>query len=106
MKLNKMNNKSQAKKKVQVEKKGANWKKELLKSAQTIKPQMSIGKNGLTAGTIQLLTRLIEQQGIVKIKLLRSFLETHEKEESAKQLSEFTKTTILKVVGNVVILVK
>ena len=66
---------------------------------------MSVGKNGITAGTIIQLDKELERRGLVKVKLLRAFLgETVDRKEAAAELAMKGRAKLVQVVGNVVVL--
>ena len=69
-----------------------------------IEPTIRIGKNGLTEGTITEIKKQLKKRKIIKIKLLRSFAEREEKDESARKIAELTNSMILERKGFVVTL--
>ncbi|RME30952.1 YhbY family RNA-binding protein, partial [Candidatus Woesearchaeota archaeon] len=71
--------------------------------ARTLQPIMSVGKNGITQGTVQLLDRELEQKQLVKVKLLRAFTQDHNRKEAAAELARFTKSRVVLAVGNTIV---
>jgi len=76
--------------------------------AKALKPIMQIGKSGLGQGTITLLERELKQKRLVKVKVLRNFLEESKRtaKEIAEELAQFTGSTIVLVVGHTITLHK
>lgn len=79
--------------------------KRLRQEAQALKAVMSIGKNGITEGTITLLQRELEQKSLVKVKLLKGFIGRDQK-EVAEELARFTKAKVIQMIGHTIILYK
>lgn len=75
---------------------------DLKKQAKALQPIMSIGKNGLTQGTVELLDRELEQKQLVKVKLLRAYLHEHDRTEAAEELARFTQSRAILTVGNTI----
>lgn len=80
--------------------------KKLKEQAKALKPLIQIGKNGLTESVVQQIIRLIKKRKLVKIKFLKSFLESNNKKEAAKKLAEMTNSEIVYQTGFVVALYK
>jgi RNA-binding protein len=78
--------------------------RELKLRARDLKPVMSIGKNGITEGAIKQLDIDLETKQLIKVKLLKTFLDSHDKKEVAEQLALMTKSKIVQIVGHTVIL--
>jgi RNA-binding protein len=82
--------------------------KQLRSEAKGLSPILQIGKNGLTAGSIDLIDRELEQKELIKIKLLKAALP----EEAAKtarkalaeEIAEKTGAKVIEQVGNVLVL--
>ncbi len=74
--------------------------------AKAIKPQVWIGKNGLTEQVIEQIKKLLKKRRILKIKLLKSFLEKNNKKHAAKKLAELTESEVVDSTGFVVVLYK
>lgn len=78
----------------------------LRREAQSLAPVMSIGKNGITAGSVTLLQRELDQKRLVKVKLLKAFVDGNDRKEAAQRLASFSGALLVQVVGNVVVLAK
>jgi len=81
-------------------------KKELKNKAKLLEPVLRIGKNGLTDGVIAEIEKLLKKKKLIKIKLLRNFMEDKNKKEVAHLLSEQTSSEVIDLIGNVVVLYK
>jgi RNA-binding protein len=80
--------------------------KKLKSKARLLEPAVRIGKNGLTDAAIQQVRKLVIKRKLVKVKFLRSFLETQDKKTAAKRLAEATGSELIGQVGFVVVLYK
>lgn len=78
--------------------------KELKAKSKQLKPILSIGKNGLGQGTLDLIDRELEQKELVKIKFLKTAIEDMDKKSFAKKIAELTKSELIDQVGNVIVL--
>lgn len=73
-------------------------KRTLRSLAQTTKPLMQIGKNGITSSFIETFIIQLESHELVKISVLQNALE--DKEELAQILSEETQAELVQIIGN------
>ena len=80
--------------------------KKLKVKAKGLTPLVRIGKNGLTEAVVNQVKLLVSKRKLVKVKFLRSFLESNDKKEAAKKLAQETNAEILEQVGFVVVLYK
>ena len=80
--------------------------KKLKKKARLLEPLVRIGKNGLTDAVIVQVKRLVKKRKLVKVKFLRSFLETHDRKTAAKRLADATGSELIDQVGFVAVLYK
>lgn len=71
-----------------------------------LKATLQIGKNGITASFIEELNKQLKKRKIVKIRLLRSFLEGSDRTEAALRLSNETKSAIVSLTGFAIVLRK
>lgn len=80
----------------------------LREEAKHLRPVMQIGKNGITEGSVKLLQRELEQKGLVKVKLLKAYLDATEKrkQEVGEELARLTGAALIQVVGHTIILYK
>lgn len=65
-----------------------------------------IGKNGVTPTLIEEISRQLKENKLVKIKLLKSAVESMPREEIAKAIAEQTRSELIEVKGNTVVLFK
>ena len=63
-------------------------------------------KNGITDNLVEHIRLYVKKHGYVKVRLLKSFVESNDRKESGKELSIRTGTKLAKVVGSSVILEK
>ena len=80
--------------------------KELRIKAKALNPIINIGKNGMTSEMVGHIKQLLKKRKLIKVKLLRSFLESMNKKEAAKKLCELTGAELIEQVGFVVVLYK
>lgn len=78
--------------------------KELKAKSKQLKPILSIGKNGLGQGTLDLIDRELEQKELIKIKFLKTAIEDMDKKSFANKIAELTKSELVDQVGNVIVL--
>ena len=74
--------------------------------ANTLYPCMQIGKSGITAGLLRELSIQLKAKKIIKIKLMKSFIEEKDKKEVAKDLAKKLNSEVVSQIGNVVVLAK
>ena len=80
--------------------------KELKKKALHLEPMLRIGKNGLTKGMIEEITSQLKKKKLIKIKFLKAYIEGKDRKEEAKRLSMLTKSQLVDITGNVLVLYK
>ena len=80
--------------------------KRLKSKARLMEPVVRIGKNGLTDNAILQVKRLVDKRKLVKVKFLRSFLESNDRISAAKKLAEKTGSELIDQVGFVAVLYK
>ena len=78
--------------------------KELRKAGKHIRPILAIGKNGVTIGSTELIDRELEHKELIKVKFLRAALTQWPKEEMAENIRMVTKSQIVELVGNTLVL--
>ena len=78
--------------------------KQLRLKAKALSPVLSVGKQGITKGVVQQLDEEIKRRELIKVRLLRTFLDGKDKKAVAAELASFTKSKIIDQVGNVVVL--
>jgi RNA-binding protein len=80
--------------------------KGLKDKARTLQPIVNIGKNGMTDEIIGHVKMLIKKKKLMKVKFLRSYLDTHDKKKAAIELCERTGAGIIDQIGNIVTIYK
>ncbi len=80
--------------------------KKLKEKAKLLEPVIRIGKGGLTASVIEEIKKHLKKKGLVKVKMLGSFLEDKDKELAVKEVAEKTDSILVDTVGFVVVLLK
>ncbi|MBW2996704.1 YhbY family RNA-binding protein [Candidatus Woesearchaeota archaeon] len=80
--------------------------KKLKSRARLMEPIVRIGKNGLTDSAILQVKKMINKKKLVKVKFLRSFIESNDRKAAAKQLAEATNSELIDQVGFVAVLYK
>jgi RNA-binding protein len=78
----------------------------LREKAKALKPLVWVGKNGLTERVIQQTKNLLTKRKLVKIKLLSSFIEGHDKKQTAMELALRTDSALVELTGFMVVLYK
>jgi RNA-binding protein len=76
----------------------------LKNEASKLKPIINVGKNGITDSLIDELKKQIKVNRLVKIKMLKTSSDGEDTKVAAQQLAEMTKTTLIDVRGNTVVL--
>ena len=80
--------------------------KEMLEKVNRLKPVLNIGKNGITENALKDLKNYLKKRKLIKVKLLRSFIEGKDRKKMAKEIAEKTDSEIIKQIGFVVVLYK
>jgi RNA-binding protein len=81
--------------------------KELRSKAKHLEPILSIGKNGLTQGSIDLIDRELEQRQLIKIKFHRGAFEEAgkaQRQELAQRIAQASNAKVVELVGNTLVL--
>ena len=81
-------------------------KHQLVEKAKYLEPAVRIGKSGLTEGTVNEIKRQLKNKKLIKIKLLKAFIEDKDRKEIAKLIAEKTNSELIHQVGFVVVLYK
>jgi RNA-binding protein len=79
---------------------------ELRGMAARIEPATHIGKNGVTDSLIEEINRQLKDNKLVKVKVLKSAMESMPRDEIASLLAEKTGAELIEVKGNTVVLFK
>ena len=80
--------------------------KALKAKGRLLEPMVRIGKNGLTDSALRQVQLLLNKRKLVKVKLLKSFMESNERKVSAEELALRTGAELIDQVGFVVVLYK
>ena len=83
-----------------------NLKTELKLKAKSLEPIVRIGKNGLTEGIVNEMIRQLKKKKLIKVKLLKSFVQDRNKKELIEEISSATDSEVIDLVGFVVVLRK
>ncbi len=79
---------------------------ELKGMAARMESSTHVGKNGVTDSLIEEINRQLKDNKLVKVKVLKSALESMPRDEIAKVLAEKTGSELIEVRGNTVVLFK
>jgi RNA-binding protein len=74
--------------------------------SKALDPVVWVGKAGISPEIVLQIATFLKKKRLVKIKLLRSFVEEHGREEASKELAEKTDSTVIDQTGFVVVLYK
>ncbi len=77
-------------------------KSNLRADGNTLKPEVWIGKEGISEGTLQAIENSFRTKELIKIKLQESFPE--DTREAGKKLSEKAGAELVQVIGNTILL--
>ncbi len=79
---------------------------ELKGMAAHMESSTHVGKNGVTDSLVEEINRQLKDNKLVKVKVLKSALESMPRDEIAKVLAEKTGSELIEVRGNTVVLFK
>ncbi len=74
--------------------------------AARIEPATHIGKNGVTDSLVEEINRQLKDNKLIKVKVLKSAMDSMSREEIARLLAEKTGAELIEVKGNTVVLFK
>jgi len=74
------------------------------KEAQNLTPSIILGKQGLTAQVIKNIRQQIAQQGLIKIKMLKSFINDSDRKDLAARIALECNAELISVIGHMVVL--
>ncbi|MEM4263530.1 MAG: YhbY family RNA-binding protein [Candidatus Woesearchaeota archaeon] len=80
--------------------------KALRAKGKTLEPAINIGKAGITKGMLAEVGRQLKKQKLLKIKLLKSFVDQHDKKKAAEELAFRLRAVVIQQIGNVIVLAK
>ena len=81
----------------------SNQRKILTQAAQTIKPVVQIGQNGLTESVLAKIEESLNAHELIKVKFLE-FKE--EKQELSEEIAESSASALVRIIGNIAIFYK
>lgn len=81
-------------------------KKQLKARSNLLAAAARVGKQGLTEKTVNEVEKLLKKRKLVKIKILKSALESKDKKEYAKELAQKTGSELIENIGFTVVLYK
>jgi RNA-binding protein len=79
---------------------------ELRGQAAGMEASTHVGKNGITPSLVEEVVRQLKDNKLIKVKLLKSAIEATSREELARELAEKTRSELIEVKGNTVVLFK
>lgn len=79
-------------------------KNKLKDKAKEIEATIRIGKNGLTFTMLDEIKKQLKTRKLVKIKMLKSFIEDKNKKEVAEEIATKCKAVLIDLVGFVVVI--
>ncbi|HMK46048.1 MAG TPA: YhbY family RNA-binding protein [Methanocella sp.] len=79
-------------------------KLELRGMAARIEASTHIGKNGITPSLIEEVSRQLKDNKLIKVKVLKSALDTTSRSDISVQLAEKTGAELIEVKGNTIVL--
>lgn len=74
--------------------------------AKTLEPVIRIGKNGITENVLEHIKLMLKKRKLIKIKMLKAFVDANNKKMVAKKLAEDTNAELIEQVGFVIVLHK
>ncbi len=80
--------------------------KALKKKAKILDPVIRIGKKGLSEESISEIKKQLKKNKLIKVKFLRSFIDSQDKKKAAFELCEKTGAELIDKVGFVVVIYK
>jgi len=83
-----------------------NEKKLLREKGKHLKPTVWLGKNGLTQTQLDEINKQLKKRRLIKVKILKSLRENIKRKELAAEIAEKTNSTLIDVVGSMVVLKK
>ncbi len=73
---------------------------------KSLDPIMRIGKSGITENVINDLKEHLKKRGLIKVKILRAYIEEKGKKEAFENLATMTGAEIIDIVGFTAVLAK
>ena len=79
---------------------------DLRRQAHDLDPILQVGKAGMSDAVVEEITRQLKRRKLVKVKLLRSALEAGARKDIGTELAAKTRSALVEVRGNTVVLWK
>lgn len=80
--------------------------KELKKKARFLNPIIRIGKSGITDNIIEEIKKHLKLRHLIKIKFLKSFVDSFDKHDAAESIVKSTNAIIIERKGNTMVIYK
>lgn len=80
--------------------------RKLRSESKTIKPAIIIGKNGINDEIIKNIKKHLKTYGMIKIKILKTYIEDKDKKVAAQDIAEKCQAKIVDLVGFTIVLAK
>jgi len=80
--------------------------RKLKSESKMLKPSIIIGKNGIKEETIKNIKNHLKRYGMVKIKILKTYIEDKDKKIIAHTLADKCEAKLVDLIGFTVVLVK
>jgi len=74
--------------------------------AQGMEPSVRIGKGGITQGIIEEIKKQLAKKKLVKIKCLKSFIQSRDRKVLAAELAKRTNSKVVYQIGFVIVLAR
>jgi len=80
--------------------------KEMKAKSMAMEPMVRIGKSGISESVIDEIKKQLEKDGMIKIKMLKSFVGTKDRKEVVKEIVEKTNSQLVHSIGFIVVIAK
>ena len=78
----------------------------LKQKAKQLEPAIRIGKKGVSEQQLKQIMALLKKKKLIKIRLLKSYLEGKDKKAEARKIAELADARLIDAVGFVVVLAR
>ena len=80
--------------------------KEMKAKSMAMEPMVRIGKSGVSESVIGEIKKQLHKDGMIKIKMLKSFIGTKDRKEVVKEIVEKTNSQLVLSVGFIIVLAR
>ena len=80
--------------------------KEMKAKSMAMEPMVRIGKSGISDSVIGEIKKQLQKDGMIKIKMLKSFIGTKDKKEVVKEIVEKTNSQLVHSIGFIIVLAR